>query len=279
MATFAAADGTSLAYHETGEGYPLVCLPGGAMRASAYLGNLGGLSAQRRVVRLDLRGTGDSARPADPATYRCDRQVDDVDALRAQIGLERIDLLGHSAGAALAILYATSHPERVGRLVLVTPTPRVVGVEVSDSDRRELVELRRGEPWFPEAYAAFQRIWSGEATEADWEAITPFVYGHWDDTVRADLAREEAEGNEEASMAYYGPGAFDPAAVREAITRLDTPVLLLSGGYDVQLPPKCAARYADLFPHAELATLPRAGHFPWLDDPEWFVSTVAAFLR
>jgi pimeloyl-ACP methyl ester carboxylesterase len=276
MATFAAADGTSLAYHETGEGYPLVCLPGGAMRASAYLGNLGGLSAQRRVVRLDLRGTGDSARPADPATYRCDRQVDDVDALRAQIGLERIDLLGHSAGAALAILYATSHPERVE---LVTPTTRGVGVEVSDSDRRELVELRRGEPWFPEAYAAFQRIWSGEATEADWEAITPFVYGHWDDTVRADLAREEAEGNEEASMAYYGPGAFDPAAVREAITRLDTPVLLLSGGYDVQLPPKCAARYADLFPHAELATLPRAGHFPWLDDPEWFVSTVAAFLR
>ena len=279
MSTFAAADGTLLAYHEIGEGYPLVCLPGGAMRASAYLGNLGGLSAQRRVVRLDLRGTGDSARPADPATYRCDRQVDDVDALRAQIGLDQIDLLGHSAGAALAILYATRHPERVGRLVLVTPTPRVVGVEVSDSDRRELVELRRGEPWFPEAYAAFERIWSGEATMADWDAITPFVYGHWDDATRAVAEREQAESSEEAAKAYYGPGAFDPAAVREALTRLDAPVLLLSGGYDVQLPPKCAAQYADLFPRAELATLPLAGHFPWLDDPEWFVSTVTAFLR
>jgi pimeloyl-ACP methyl ester carboxylesterase len=279
MATFAAADGTSLAYHEIGEGYPLVCVPGGAMRASAYLGDLGGLSAQRRLVRLDLRGTGDSAVPADPATYRCDRQVDDVDALRAHLGLDRIDLLGHSAGAALAILYATSHPERVGRLVLVTPTPRVVGVEVSDSDRRELAELRRGEPWFPDAYAAFERIWSGEGTEADWEAITPFVYGHWDEATRAAAAREAAESNAEASMAYYGAGAFDPPAVRDALTRLDVPVLLVSGGYDVQLPPKCAGQYAGLFPRAELATQALAGHFPWLDDPEWFVSTVTAFLR
>jgi hypothetical protein len=43
------------------------------MRDSAYLGDLGGLSARRELIRLDLRGTGQSATPADPATYRCDR--------------------------------------------------------------------------------------------------------------------------------------------------------------------------------------------------------------
>jgi pimeloyl-ACP methyl ester carboxylesterase len=279
MVTFAAADGTLLAYHEIGEGEPLVCLPGGAMRASAYLGDLGGLSAHRRLTLLDLRGTGDSATPADPATYRCDQQVDDVDALRAHLGLDRIDLLGHSAGAAIAILYATRHPERVGRLVLVTPTPRVVGVEVSDSDRRELVEQRRGEPWFPDAYAAFERIWSGEATAADWAAITPFTYGRWDDVARAAVAREAAEKNVAAAMTYYAAGAFDPSAVRDALARFDAPVLLVSGGYDVQLPPKGAGECAGLFPRAELATLAPAGHFPWLDDPEWFTSTVAGFLR
>src|SRR5215470_12174141 len=117
------------------------------MLASTYLDDLGGLSAQRQLVLLDLRGTGESAVPADPATYRCDRQVDDVEALRAHLGLDRIDLLGHSAGGTLAILYAVQHPERVGRLVLVTPSPRVVGVEVADEDRRALVDMRRGEPW------------------------------------------------------------------------------------------------------------------------------------
>jgi len=76
------------------------------MQASAYLGDLGGLSAHRSLVLLDLRGTGESAVPADPASYRCDRLVDDVEALRAHLGMEQIDLLGHSAGGALAVLYA-----------------------------------------------------------------------------------------------------------------------------------------------------------------------------
>src|ERR671927_369899 len=82
MATFDGADGTRLAYHRAGAGRPLICLPGGPMQASAYLGELGGLSAHRLLVLLDLRGTGASAVPVDPATYRCDRLVDDVEALR-----------------------------------------------------------------------------------------------------------------------------------------------------------------------------------------------------
>ncbi len=279
MATFGAADGTVLAYHESGEGEPLVCLPGGPMRASAYLGDLGGLSAHSRLLLLDLRGTGDSAVPADPATYRCDRQVDDVEALRAHLGLERIDLLGHSAGGTLAILYATSHPEHVGRLVLVTPSPRVVGLEVSDDDRREVVERRRGEPWFPDAYAAFERLWSGAGTGADWAAIAPFSYGRWDDAARADVAGDGIQKNREAAKAYYAAGAFDPRAVRAALRDLPGPVLLVSGGYDVVLPPERAGQYAGLFPRADLATHAGAGHSPWLDDPEWFAASVAAFLR
>jgi hypothetical protein len=52
MATFDGADGTRLAYHQAGEGCPLICLPGGPMQASAYLGDLGGLSAHRWLVLL-----------------------------------------------------------------------------------------------------------------------------------------------------------------------------------------------------------------------------------
>ncbi len=88
MPTFRAADGTELAYHLRGEGAPLACLPGGPMRATTYLGDLGGLSSRRQLIMLDLRGTGESAIPADPATYRCDRVVDDVRALQDHLGLE-----------------------------------------------------------------------------------------------------------------------------------------------------------------------------------------------
>jgi pimeloyl-ACP methyl ester carboxylesterase len=275
---FASPDGTRLAYHETGSGEPLVCLPGGPMQSSLYLGRLGGLDAYRTLILVDPRGTGDSAAPADPQTYRCDRLVDDVEALRGQLGRDQLDLMGHSAGASLAILYAARYPDRVRRLVLVTPSPRAVGLPVSDLDRRAIVELRRAEEWFPEAFAAFERIWAGQATDADWTGIAPFNHGQWDASVRAIDAYRATEQNEQAAARYYGDGAIDPPAVRSALARLASPVLILAGGYDVGLPPGCAQEYAALFPRAELVVLRGAGHYPWHDDADSFVRRVADFL-
>ena len=278
MATFDSADGTRLAYRQAGEGRPLICVPGGPMQASAYLGDLAGLSAHRSLVLLDLRGTGESAIPADPTSYRCDRQIDDVEALRVHLGRDRIDLLGHSAGAALALLYAARHPDRVGRLALLNPSPRAVGLEITDADRRQVAELRRGEAWFPDAFAALERIWSGDATAADWTAIAPFTYGRWDAVAQAHLAREASQTNVDAAAVYYSAGALDPQATRTSLAHLRAPVLVVAGEYDVALPPKCAAEYAGLFGQAELAVQPGGGHYPWLDDPEWLVQTLAGFL-
>ena len=275
---FASADGTRLAYHTIGTGRPLVCVPGGPMRASAYLGDFGGLSARRALVLLDLRGTGDSEVPVDRASYRCDRQVDDIEALRVELGLDRLDLAGHSGGATLAVLYAARYPDRVDRLVLVCPGTRPVGIEIEDADRREVAELRRGEPWFADAFAAFERIWSGESTPADWEAISPFMYGRWDADTRAAVETRPGQRNEEAAALYYAEGALDPPAVRPAIASLPARVLLLAGEYDAALPPKRAAEYAELFANAELVVQPGAGHSPWLDDPERFARTVSDFL-
>lgn len=278
MGEIRAGDGTRLGYREIGQGEPLLCLPGGPMQASVYLGDLGGLSVHRSLILLDLRGTGASEVPADPATYRCDRLVDDVEALRVHLGRDRVDVLGHSAGGSLAVLYAARHPARVGQLALVTPSPRVVGLEITDEDRRQVAELRRGEDWFPDAFAAFERIWSGEATDDDWDAITPFTQGRWDADRQARLAAEARQKNHEAAAAYYADGALDPAATRLALASLQAPVLLVTGEYDVALPPKCATEYAGVFPKAELVVQPGAGHYPWIDDPESFVRALAGFL-
>ncbi|MCO1660401.1 alpha/beta fold hydrolase [Pseudonocardia humida] len=278
MTTFTAADGTALACGRIGAGRPLVCVPGGPMQAAVYLGELGGLPAHRELVLLDLRGTGASARPADAASYRYDRQVDDVDALRAHLGLEGLDLLAHSAGASLALGYAARHPRRVERLVLVAPSPLAVGVAVPDAARRDVAGLRRDEPWYPAAAAALRRIQRGGAEQGDWAAIAPFTYGRWDAAARAHAAAGDAQKNAEAAAAYYAPGAPDPAATRDALRALDAPVLLLAGEYDVALPPAVAAEVAALLPRAELVVQPGAGHFPWLDDPARFVRTVTGFI-
>jgi pimeloyl-ACP methyl ester carboxylesterase len=280
MAAFTAPDGTALAYRLVGEagGEPVVCLPGGPMRAAAYLGDLGGLAGRRRLVLPDLRGTGASGIPADPATYRCDRQVEDVEALREHLGLDRIDLLAHSAAGDLAILYAAAHPRRVRTLTLITARARALGVDISAADRREGAVLRADEPWFAAARDAYDRIWAGTAADADWDVAAPFFYGRWDVAAQAHAEAEVEQTNEAAADVYAAAGAFDPAATRAAIASLDAPVLLLAGGLDSNPLPRIAADIAALFPHAELSVQPGAGHFPWLDDPAHFTATVTAFL-
>ncbi|EOY52165.1 alpha/beta fold hydrolase [Streptomyces lividans] len=276
MQTFTAHDGTRLAFHVRGEGDPLVVLPGGPMRASGHLGDLGGLAAHRRLLLLDLRGTGGSAVPQDPATYRCDRLVDDVEALREHLGLESMDLLAHSAGGSLAMLYAAHHPERVSRLVLVTATPWAPDMPATPEDRLRAALLRADEPWFEEAIGPF-RPWLAGTGEFD-PVFAPFFFGRWDDTAREHDAGADEESNDGAGDVFLSPDAFDPPATRAALARCPAPVLVRAGERDGGPSPEPARRCADVFPRAGPAVQPGAGHYPWLDDPRWFAHRIAAFL-
>ncbi|MET8771260.1 alpha/beta hydrolase [Streptomyces sp. NPDC004658] len=276
MSIFTAPDGTRLAYHLRGEGEPLAVVPGGPMRASEYLGDLGGLTAHRRLALLDLRGTGDSEAPADPATYRCDRMVEDLEVWRDHMGLEHMDLLAHSAGAALAMLYAARHPQRIRRLVLITPNPSALGLRSVPEDRLATARFRADEPWFAGAFPAFRAWLTGEADFDD--VILPFFYGRWDDTARAHTDAELRQTNDEAGERYFAEGAFTPDATRTALAALTAPVLVYAGALDSWPSPAVARRTAEAFPRAECAVQPGAGHYPWLDDPERFVSRTLAFL-
>ncbi|WP_318212749.1 alpha/beta hydrolase [Streptomyces sp. SJL17-1] len=278
MPTFTSYDGTELAYRIEGEGEPLVCLAGGPLRDAAYLGDLGGLTAHRTLVLLDARGTGASAEPADPVTYRCDRQLGDVEALRVHLGLERIDLLGHSAAGNLATLYAAAHPERIRSLVLVTSASRALGVGTTDEEWDKALEVFADRPWYARARAALDSIGPNTPLTGVREIVAPFAYGRWDAAAQEHAAREAEQMNWEAAPAYHGEGAYTPEATRRAITALTAPVLVLAGEYDAGPTPAKAAEAAALFPDAELVVLPGAGHFPWVDDAEAFVRTLAAFL-
>lgn len=278
MPAFSAPDGTVLAYRRCGEGVPVVCLPGGPMQDSAYLGDLGGLSAHRALLMLDPRGTGGSAVPADPASYRCDRQVADVEALREHLGVDRLDLLAHSAGANLAALYVERHPDRVRRLALVAPSTYAVGIHASGDDRLATVRPRRDEPWFAPAFAALEALVAGEATGDTRTAIDPFFYGRWDEPARAHVAAQVGRRNDEAAAVFGSDGVFDPAATRAALGAFPGRVLLLGGEFDLNTVPRAVTEYAGLFQNAEVVLQPGASHFPWLDDAARFVRTTAAFL-
>ncbi|SOB88480.1 alpha/beta fold hydrolase [Streptomyces sp. 1331.2] len=280
MDFFTSYDGTTLAFRTLGDGPPLICLPGGPGRAADYLGDLGGLSAHRTLILPDTRGTGGSAMPADLATCRVDRLVADVEALRHHLGLDRVDLLGHSAGGSLAMLYAAAHPDRLTSLTLVTPSFAAVGLP-SDTGVDEVIAARAAEPWHAEAVTAHRHMKTANtfAEAAPYRfAFEPLMYGRWDDAARAHAAADPAQRSLPVSEHYYKDYTPDSQELRRRLGALPSPVLLLAGEVDLWPTAKSAADAASLFPEAKLAIQPGAGHYPWLDDPQAFTAQVEGFL-
>ena len=278
MARFASYDGTQIAYRVLGDGPPLVCLPGGPGRAGAYVGDLGGLSQSRQLIIPDTRGTGESDDASDPGSYRCDRLVDDVEALRARLGLDRMDLLGHSAAADLATLYAAAHPDRVRRLILLTPGMAALGVDDTEEQWRAALARRSAEPWYDTAVAALEKAEAGDDSIENRLAYVPFRYSRWDAAAQAHASIGVSDRSGPVRAVYYSEGAFDPAATRAALGNLTAPVLLYAGEIDIGPAPAAVAAGALLFPDATVTVQPAAAHFPWLDDPAFFIAAITAFL-
>ncbi len=262
-----------LSHDEIGTGAPLLVVPGGPLLAPSYLGDLGGIPARMHLVHL--RGTGRSS-PADPADLRFDLHVDDIEAYRAHAGLDPVDVLAHSAGASIAIRYALRHPAHVRRLVLVTPSLRSLGFAPDVAELRAAAQARSHEEWYPAVKDALEAVLAGSFAAADWAALAPFYYGRWDEVAREHARASDAIRLPDAPAAYYAAGA--PVATAEELGDLDVPVLLLAGEVDALPSPAAVEKAARLFPRADVVVQPGAGHYPWLDDPEFFRNAVAEFL-
>lgn len=278
MPRFTSYDGTEIAYRVLGDGPPLVCLPGGPGRGAEYLGDLGGLDEARRLILPDSRGVGASADPVDPATFRVDRLVNDVESLRAHLGMTRLDLLGHSAGAILATLYAAAYPQRVSRLLLITPGLSAVGVDGSEEEFTALIERRAARPWYPAARAALDKIESGDRTIPAYLASRPLFYGRWDEAAQAHPGLGIAERHAAARNGFFAGVELDVPAVKAALATLTAPVLLYAGDQDPLVTPAMTSEAAASFANATVVVQPDAGHLPWIDDPVAFATALAAFL-
>jgi pimeloyl-ACP methyl ester carboxylesterase len=262
----ATRDGLRLSYRLAGSGPLLVCQPGGPGRAASYLRDLGGLTDRRTLVLLDSRGTGASDRPDDDERLRFPHLAGDLEDLRNHLGLARMDLLGHSAGAIVAQAYAAEHPDRVGRLVLVTPSGRL---QDAPDDTAEIVERRRGEEGYADALAEYDR--TGFAR--------PLMYGIWNDETAAHAAGADSEMDGRAERAFHPPpGSVDTAAIVAGLRAVSGPVLVVAGTKDAATGVAAARAVAASFPHARLEVLDGLGHFPWVEQPAAFVPVVTEFL-
>lgn len=286
MPNFSSYDGTRIAYR-TLDGRapagapPLVCLAGGPARDAAYLEDLGGLDTLRPLVIPDSRGTGDSQPAADPAAYAFPRLAEDVEALRGHLGLERLALLAHSAAATTALAYAARHGERLTGLVLVAPGTRIL--DRATGDAGAIFDSFAGEPWFAAARAALKELETVNDLRRVKEllfAVAPATYGRWEERQRAHAA---AEGDQLRPVPRAGfwqdVDEGTRVAIVERLGELACPVLVVGGDRDAATGVEGGALIAERFTDATHTVLPGAGHYPWVDEPDAFRETVAAFLE
>lgn len=276
MTAFRSFDGFDVAYRLDGDGDPVLVVPGGPGRDADYLGSLGGLAARsgRAVVTMEPRGTGASVLPPDLPPVSARVLARDLDALREHLSFPRTDLLAHSAGCTVALMYAATHPERVGHLVLVTPATRVLGLEDSEAEWEAAITRRRHEPWFDEASAALAEIDATGFTPRLRQAMSPLLYGMWTKAAQTHAASDSVQRNLAAADAFWGD-LPDPMKLREALGRVEAPVSILIGELDVAPGVGVATRLADVFRNARVVTQQGAGHFPWVDNPSSFTALLA----
>lgn len=121
---FTLADGTRLHYIEAGYGRPVVLVPGWSQTAAMYADQIDELSASYRVIALDMRGHGDSDKPA--GGYRMARLAQDLHEFLHGMKLEDVVLGGHSMGCSVIWSYWEHYGrDHIGKLVLIDQAPAV----------------------------------------------------------------------------------------------------------------------------------------------------------
>jgi pimeloyl-ACP methyl ester carboxylesterase len=281
MPSLTAPDGRTLFYDAKSDGEVLVCHPGGPGFSGAGLGDLGGLARFRALVTLDPRGTGRSAAPDSPDDYGLDDYVADLGFVHEHLGKDRMDLLGHSHGSLVALLYAARYPERVGRLILVAVGTRFHEEQVEAMG--EAMQQRSAEPWFDDASAALQEEQDGRfRDDAEMGRLVaremPFYFAHYGESEKA-FVRAAVEGSvHAAALRYFNDHEFLTFDLRPALADVISPTLVVAGEKDFILGPAACREVADGITNARLEVLGDAGHFPWVERPGEFVATVSAFL-
>ncbi len=259
-----------------GSGPPLVVV-GGPQLGHQYMRPLDDLAADFRLVYYDARGSGQTE-IGDPSQVSFAGAVEDLEALRQSLDLDRISLLGHSLGGHVAYLYASRHPERMESLVLVDVGPpldeelgrrfwnamesrRTPEDEEAGSRIRASAEFQSGEPralelFIKNLYGPFFR---DAATQAglDW-GFTPIT------------AANVLEYEERLMRTLDG---LDPLG---SLGLVACRTLVVHGEAD-PIPWEFGRLIADRIPDATLVVIPGASHFPFVEDRAPFLSAVREF--
>jgi proline iminopeptidase len=235
-------------------------------------------------------GTGASSRLSDPRGYSRQRDAADLEALRQALGLERVVLIGHSYGGALAAQYLTEHPDRVAALILVSPAPLDpsdhsgdrLTLRLSTSERMHIyrslalpraltayallqINPRAAHSYFPDAEADFRN-------DMVVQGAAPALH------CTGSRTNEPVRGTGFYAAQYPQSATMNEQLdVRSRMAGIPVPTLILKGSCDY-LSWSSVLDYRNYLPNSSLLYFPDTGHNLHQDKPEIVRDTIVSFL-
>jgi proline iminopeptidase len=274
-----APDGATVRYEEAGAGEPVILLAGGPGFTPTYMKPVcDQLAGSFRCVLLHQRGTGLSTNAAEtPDAITLHTFISDIEALRQELRLERVTLVGHSWGGMLAMSYAAAYPDRTQALVLIAsggPTldfmrqyDRNVQARLTDEDRRTVTDWEE------------KRKQGADSTMADLAIMKAEMPGSFHDHSKTHLLTDTLDVDAFNTQAFetmiqdLRTTGYD---LRIRLLTLRAPVLIVQGTSD---PIATAETLHRAIPPARLELIEGAGHYPWLEQPEQFFRVIDDFLE
>jgi pimeloyl-ACP methyl ester carboxylesterase len=253
-------NGTYLYYEQAGSGHPLVLIHGFSLNTQMWDDQFAVFAQRYRVIRYDMRGSGQSARLAEePFT-----EVDDLRALLDAFGVSRTSVLGLSRGGRVAIDFALAYPERISTLILADPA--LGGWAWSEDFSLSMDEL--------EITARTQGV---EAARRRWLTHPFFLPAQERPELAARLARIVASYSG-WSWLRTSPERDADLPVSRPLEQISVPTLLVMGERDIGEFQAIAHHIAGAIPHLTKRVLPGVGHMVNMEAPEAFNEAVLSFL-
>ena len=268
-------DGVETQYLDAGAGSLLLLLHGHEQSATSWRWVIPALARSHRVLALSLPGHGASGPAADGYAPGADL-APFVAAFLVAVGAEApLDLVGHSAGGAIALRLTLADPSRIRTLTLVDSAG--LGREVHPLLALDTV------PVIGELAVMISRMPGGDLIRDAMAAAMLFAQPG---RIPAEFVTEQhalgrRPGQLEASTAM-ARALFGPHGQRQILLdrlpALTTPTLVVSGDRDYLLPVQQAHAAVKSLPHGRLAVFPDCGHLPHIEQPDRFAAVLGSWL-
>jgi 3-oxoadipate enol-lactonase len=253
---------TSIAFHDSGRGQPLVLVHGFPLDHTMWKGQIAGLSSQHRVIAPDVRGFGASG--VSEGIVTMEQMADDVAALVDALDIrEPIVLCGLSMGGYIALEFWRKHAGKLKALILCDTRAEADKPEVA-ANRLALADRVLGEGPQPLVDSMLPKIFSPR-TYADQPRIVA-------ETERVML------GTDPRGIAAAAQGMAQRRDFSAELKNIRVPTLALVGADDALTPPADMLAIAAAIPLAQTCLIPAAGHMAPLEQPTATNAAIVSFL-